>query len=280
MDETTTIEPTNPTDEAGVEQPIEAQQDDGLEQPEGEQSSEPKPRFKVKVQDEELEVELDELLQGYSRTADYTRKTQEAAELKRQAEAERERFVQFNREQAQAYQAVAGIDAQLQQYSQVNWQQLSDSDPVQAQKLWIQYQQLKDQRQNVAGRLAQIEQAKALEQQQAIARQVEEGHRVLQREIPNWSGEAAKQVQAHLQKAYGYRAEELSSVYDHRLALALYDSMLGYQARTKARVTQPPEPAKPVPKVSGTSSGPRDINRMSTDEWMRARNAELRKRSR
>lgn len=275
MDETTTIEPTNPDE--GVEQPIEAQ-DEGLEQPQDEQPPEPKPRFKVKVQDEELEVELDELLQGYSRTADYTRKTQEAAELKRQAEAERERFVQFNREQAQAYQAVAGIDAQLQQFGQVNWQQLSDSDPVQAQKLWIQYQQLKDQRQNVAGRLAQIEQAKALEQQQAIARQVEEGHRVLQREIPNWSAETAKQVRAFAERDLGFRPEELARVYDPRVVRLLHSAMVASQLTKQARTTNAPEPAKPVPKVSGTSSGPRDMNRMSTDEWMRARNAELRKR--
>ena len=277
MDETTTIEPTNPDE--GVEQPIEAQ-DEGLEQPQDEQPPEPKQRFKIKVQDEELEVELDELLQGYSRTADYTRKTQEAAELKRQAEAERERFVQFNREQAQAYQAVAGIDAQLQQFGQVNWQQLSDSDPVQAQKLWIQYQQLKDQRQNVAGRLAQIEQAKALEQQQAIARQVEEGHRVLQREIPNWSAETAKQVRAFAERDLGFQPEELARVYDPRVVRLLHSAMVASQLTKQARTTNAPEPAKPVSKVSGTSSGPRDMNRMSTDEWMRARNAELRKRSR
>lgn len=273
MDETTTIEPTNPTEE--VEQPIEAQ-DEGLEQEQ--EAPDPKPKFKVKVQDEELEVELDELLQGYSRTADYTRKTQEAAELRKQAEAERERFVQFNAEQLRAHQAVVGIDAQLQQFGQVNWQQLSDTDPVQAQKLWIQYQQLKDQRQNVAGRLAQIEQAKALEQQQSIARQVEEGHRVLQREIPNWSAETAKQVRTFAEKELGFKPEELARVYDPRVVRLLHSAMVANQLTKQARTTNTPEPAKPVPRVSGTSSGPRDMNRMSTDEWMRARNAELRKR--
>lgn len=46
--------------------------------------------YKVKVDGEELEVGLDELLNGYSRTADYTRKTQALAE-------ERERFAAYQR---------------------------------------------------------------------------------------------------------------------------------------------------------------------------------------
>lgn len=41
---------------------------------------------RVKVDGEEISVPLKEALSGYSRTQDYTRKTQEAAELRRQAE--------------------------------------------------------------------------------------------------------------------------------------------------------------------------------------------------
>lgn len=282
MDETAATDATNldagsPPAE-GVEQPIESQ-NEGLEQPDDNEAAPPKPKYRVKVEGEELEVELDELLQGYSRTADYTRKTQEAAELRRQAEAERQRFVQFNQEQIQAHQAVAGIDAQLQQFSQVNWQQLSDSDPVQAQKLWIQYQQLKDQRQHVAGRLAQFEQARAVEEQRAIARQVEEGHQVLAREIHNWNADTARAVRTFAEKELGFRPEELSRVYDPRVVRLLHSAMVASQLTKQARMPeQQAAPAKPVTKVGGTSSGPRDMNRMSTDDWMRARNAELRKR--
>ena len=43
--------------------------------------------FKVKVDGEEVEVSLDEALAGYMRQADYTRKTQEAASHRKQAEA-------------------------------------------------------------------------------------------------------------------------------------------------------------------------------------------------
>ena len=43
-------------------------------------------KYKVKVGDEELEVTLDELLQGYMRQADYTRKTQALAEERKKLE--------------------------------------------------------------------------------------------------------------------------------------------------------------------------------------------------
>ena len=41
---------------------------------------------RVKVDGEEIEVPVQEALQGYSRTADYTRKTQELAQQRQQAE--------------------------------------------------------------------------------------------------------------------------------------------------------------------------------------------------
>jgi hypothetical protein len=47
------------------------------------------PKYRVKANGEELEVSLDELLNGYSRTADYQKKTQSLAEQRKAVEAER-----------------------------------------------------------------------------------------------------------------------------------------------------------------------------------------------
>lgn len=88
------------------EQPVESgAEDTGLEvveetgaatdQPEGEveqqrqyvEIDDPDNRFvRVKANEEELEVPYSELVKSYSREADYTRKSQEVAELRRQAE--------------------------------------------------------------------------------------------------------------------------------------------------------------------------------------------------
>jgi len=52
------------------------------------QEEQPKPKYKAKVGGEEIEVELDELINGYQRTADYSKKTQALAEQRRAVEAD------------------------------------------------------------------------------------------------------------------------------------------------------------------------------------------------
>ena len=52
------------------------------------------PKYRVKVDNEELEVDVDELIKGYSRTSDYTKKTQALAEQRKQIEAERAKVVE------------------------------------------------------------------------------------------------------------------------------------------------------------------------------------------
>ena len=57
-----------------------------------EEESQETPTYKVKVDNEEVEVTLDELLQGYSRTKDYTKKTQALAETRKAIEAEKSKI--------------------------------------------------------------------------------------------------------------------------------------------------------------------------------------------
>lgn len=66
--------------------------DESEDQDPDEQPDEPEeqPSYRVKVAGEEVEVTLDELVKGYSREADYTRKTQAAAEQQRALQAEAE----------------------------------------------------------------------------------------------------------------------------------------------------------------------------------------------
>jgi len=67
--------------------------------------------FTVKVDGKEVEVTLDELQKGYSRTQDYTRKTQQIAEIRKQVEAETEAV---RAERAQYAQMLGALQAQLQ----------------------------------------------------------------------------------------------------------------------------------------------------------------------
>lgn len=222
-----------------------------------------------------------ELKPALMMNADYTRKTQELADLRRSAEAERTQYQQANAQHVQALAMVHSIDQQLKQFEQVNWNQLSDQDPVQAQKLWMQFQGLKDSRQQIVGQVQQMEQQRAFETQRDTAKRIEEGQAILKRDIPNWSPETAKQVSEFAAKEFGFQPNELNSIIDPRVVKVLHSAMLGAQLVKKqqdnASSKSQPE-ARPVPKVSGNNApARRDMNAMPIGDWMKARNDQLRK---
>lgn len=212
---------------------------------------------------------------------DYTRKTQEVAELRRAAEAERTQFQQANAQQVQAMATVVAIDQQLNQFQSLDWQQLSNQDPVQAQQLWMQFSQLKDARQQAAGQVQQMEQQRAFEAQQTTAKQIEEGNAVLKRDIPNWGPEVAQQINAFAAKEFGFQPRELQQVIDPRVVKVLHAAMVGAQLVKKqqegTQSSQQPA-AKPVTKVGGNNApARRDMNAMPIGDWMKARSEQLRK---
>jgi hypothetical protein len=214
--------------------------------------------------------------------ADYTRKTQEVAELRREAEAERAQYQQANAQHVQALAAVHSIDQQIHQFQQVDWQRLSDDDPVQAQKLWMQYTQLKDSRQQMVGQVQQMERQRAFEAQQATAKRIEEGNAILKRDIPNWSPEIAKQVSDYAAKEFGFQPQELANVNDPRVVKLIHSAMVGAQLVKKQQENASSgthvQAVKPVSKVGGNNApARRDMNAMPIGDWMKARSEQLRK---
>jgi len=104
-------------------------------------------------------------------------------------------------QQVQLNQALIGdvaqltaIDQQLAAYADVNWQQLSDNDFVEAQKLFFTYNQLQTQRANLAQQFEAKQNQLMQTHQQSLARRVQEGQTVLAKEIPNWSRETSQAI--------------------------------------------------------------------------------------
>ena len=129
--------------------------------------------------------------------ADYTRKTQEVAEQRKAVEAQSEQVAQQMKmalEFAEEIGAVKAIDMRLAQLGQVNWDQLEQTDPVQAMSLQRQMRDLQAARAQVANQITTKQQQRALTEQQEIAKQVQEAAAVLQREIKGWGPEKEQQV--------------------------------------------------------------------------------------
>ena len=229
--------------------------------------------FTVKVDGTEVTVTLEELQKGYSRTQDYTRKTQQIAEIRRQVESEAEAI---RAERSQYAQLLGALESQVQQAAQPNidWDRLYQEDPIE----WVRQKEVMRENQAKAQaiqfekqRLAEISQQEQAQQMQAfLAQQQEELLKVL----PDWKDpNKAKQEKELLidfgQKA-GFSTDELKNIFDHRVVnvlrkAALYEQMMSKRTNIKPVVNNGPRPAKPgaAGRVSQTSEATRAKQRLA-----------------
>jgi hypothetical protein len=218
--------------------------------------------------------------------ADYTRKTQEVAEERRRLEGERTSFNEWAAAQqrhAQDRTRLSLLDSQIAQYRSVDWDRLEQDDPGRAQSLLRQLNFLKEDRAKLAGEIEAKESKWRSDAQQEAARRLEEGHRSLTREIPGWGPDMARTL-GTFATTLGYSQAEAEAVADPRAIKVLHLAYLGHQLLEKQKQATAPKPqaARPVSQI-GTgrappSGGPRDDQ--SPEEWMRARNKQLRDRKR
>lgn len=220
------------------------------------------------------------LKEAFLRQADYTRKTQEVAEARRDIErqaAEVQQRAQFNQQHVQDVAKVMAIDERLEQFSKLDWNAITDADPVQAMKLDRQFRELQQQRGESVNRITQIQQRTALEQQQATARQLQEAEAVVAREIQGWSPELKAKL-SETAKAIGFKDQDLAGVTDPRTVKLLHKAFM-YDQLMKERTKAPAaEPAKPVTRITSASKTPAVTNpdKLSADDWLKWRNKQLR----
>lgn len=248
---------------------------DGEQLEESEDSEEEKPdqTFTVKVDGTEVTVTLDELQKGYSRTQDYTRKTQQIAEIRRQVESEAEAI---RAERSQYAQLLGALESQVQQAAepQIDWDRLYQEDPIE----WVRQKEVMRENQAKAQaiqfekqRLAEISQQEQAQQMQSfLAQQRDELLKVL----PDWKdpNKAKKEKELLIdfgQKA-GFSADELKNIFDHRVVnvlrkAALYEQMMSKRQNIKPVTNNGPRPAKPgaAGRISTTSEATRAKQRLA-----------------
>jgi len=259
-------------DESGVEDAPDEETSEEQSGEEEEQEEQEQPQtFTVKIDGKEVAVTLDELQKGYSRTQDYTRKTQQIAEVRKQVEAETQAV---RAERGQYAQLLGALQAQLQASEpQVDLDRLYNEDPIE----WVRQKEVLRERQEKAyaiqaeqQRLIQLSQQ---EQQQSMQQHLESQKDALLAALPEWKDpKKAKLEKAMLiesAKSAGFSDEDLKSVYDHRLVLllrkaALFDQMVSKRQGIKPVVNNGPRPAKPgaAGRVSATSEATRAKQRL------------------
>jgi hypothetical protein len=244
------------TDEVETEEEATDESDDEAE--EEEQSEDEVPALlKLKVNGEDVEKPLDEVVALAQQGLDYTQKTQQVAEQRKELEAYAEQIkmqeqafheqMQLNNVLIEDVAKITSLDQQLNQYANVNWQQLSDNDFVEAQKLFFSYNQLQTERSQLVSQFEAKKQQVVQKQSQLMAEKIAKGKEVLAKEIPNWSPET-NQALLSTGKDYGFSDAELNSIVDPRHVKVLHDAMQWRKLQQNSVVKKKVSNAKPVVK--------------------------------
>ena len=268
------VEETQAVEERSDEETVASEEEAG-EPDEGSQF------VSVEYDGQEYEVPP-QLKDALLRQSDYTQKTQSLAEQRKSVEAQAAALQQQAELQQQTIEdvaAVKAIDQQNEQYNALNWDELYNSDVGQASALDRQKRELESQRQNTINRLNE-NQAKALANQRAEhARIVEEGQKVLKKEIDNWTPELAQTITAS-GISQGLKEQAVASITDP-VHVKLIDKARRYDelvAKQKAAMPKA-EPPKSAVKVKGKrASATKDPDKMSIEEWTKMRNKQVEKR--
>ena len=261
-------------DESGVEDALdeESSEEQSEEDDQEPEEQEEQQTFTVKVDGKKVSVTLDELQNGYQRFADYSRKTEQIANVRKQVEAESQAI---RTEREQYAQLLGALQTQLQSSEpQIDLERLYHEDPIE----WVRQKEVIRERQEKLGaiqseqqRLSQINQ---YEQQRATEELLASQQQALLAALPEWKdpkkAKAEKALVIESAKAAGFSDEDLKSVYDHRLVLllrkaALFDQMVSKRQGIKPVVNNGPRSAKPgaAGRVSTTTESMRAQQRLA-----------------
>jgi hypothetical protein len=212
------------------------------------------PKYRVKVDNDEVEVDVDELIKGYSRTSDYTRKTQQLAEQRKVIEAEKAKIDEASKLRDQYAQRLQVIEQVLAQSPQEDMAALKETDPIGYAVKMAEQVEREKQLAAVRQERAQLAQRQQAEQQARLQAQIVQEAERLRTAIPDLADEAKGEVVRKeikdFARSIGFSEQELAQVYDHRAVVTLYkamqyDKLQKSKPATAKRVAEAPKTLRP-----------------------------------
>lgn len=220
---------------------------------------------------EEVEVEIEgekyivpkKISDRFIQHADYTRKTQDLAEMRRVAAAEREMTVvakAFDQATQQERQHLSLLDAQIAQYQNVNWGQMETQDLLRTR---AQLDQLKEARAEIAkavdAKRADLDAKIKSHTQEAL----QAGQRYIEQKIKGFDDSKKKQLLDY-GLSEGYTQEELSKVIDPRVVVSLWKAAQwdALQASNPV-ITKRAQQAAPVVRPGATQPQPSRVKQLT-----------------
>lgn len=223
-----------------------------------------------------------ELRESFLMHRDYTQKTQNLASERQAFETERDQFRNVSGEEVNARANIIAIDTALKEFEQIDWRTWFAQDPQAAQGAKLDYDEFKDRRQKAVGTFTQAQQARLMQEEQATANRMQQGHAELVRDIPGWNADKARALVDFGHKTFGFSRAELGSIDDPRVIKVLnaaFELDRASKQQKAVKQVQQQQAVKPAAKVGGGSAPPKPMSDQQTaEDWIKARNRQLAKR--
>lgn len=213
---------------------------------------------KVLVDGQEIEVTYEELKAGFSRTRDYTQKTQAVAAQRKQVEAEATQVrAQRARYDGVLKQAEDALVAMMPQ--EPDWDTIRRDHPTEYPALFTDWQRYQERLAAVRSERSKVAQEEATEKDGHSRAAAKEEFDKLLLAVPEWRDSTKRELEfaqlADVVRSYGFTNEELNTVADHRTLLLFRDAMRYQSLVKKQQVAKdklkkaggagPVKPAKP-----------------------------------
>ena len=188
--------------------------------------------YDVTVNGNNQKVNLTELMKGYSRESDYTKKTMDLSNQRKDVESMqnnlKKEFEAVKSSRSQYALQLEELSKNLKQEENIDWENLYQTDPAEYVKLKAD----SDRRKETLG-LAQQEQMRIQQEQRSEQEQVYNNYianerKILAEKLPvyadkNKSAEFTKRLSGFAKES-GYSDQEISMMVDHRAVLLLADA--------------------------------------------------------
>ena len=203
--------------------------------------------YTVKINGEEQEVTEEELLKGYSRQQDYTRKTQELSEYRRQLDEAGQYYQQeVAKTQEARQQYIRSLSdaaqlnlASLKEYQNIDWERLKAEDKEEYLTKRDEFREAQANIQQLQQAQAQENEYQAQEHQQQFNHWAQEEYTKLVKLIPAWGvPEQQKAIAADLRtfaNSKGFNDEEVKQLFDHRSIIILMQAKAWEDSQRKAQ---------------------------------------------
>jgi len=256
-------EETESLDDEGLED--DELEEEGLEADQVKEEGQEQPTVhSISVNGEEIEVTLDELKNGYSRQSDYTRKTQELANQRKEADTE---LGAVREERAIYTQLLDQMRNQLESgmQNEPDWVSLAENDPVGYNAHRATWDENKKKQDAVLAEQQRMLQQSQQEQMQNLQAHVQNEAQLLNNAIPEWRDSKKATTEKAEIKQYamgtlGFTEQELNQIFDHRAVLGIRKAML-YDRTEEAVKKKPVVASKAKVARPGNSNVPVSPNK-------------------